>query len=127
MAQTTKHCNRCDTLLIGHEHLSDTCNRCLDLGYQSMTDEAYDAIDTHAHEARYAPLVRSALTGLALALALTAPTLAHDCPITGHTGEGFPVATCADGTVWYRDMDGQPYPNAAGNPVYAPGTWIELK
>jgi hypothetical protein len=51
MAQTTKHCNRCDTLLIGHEHLSDTCNRCLDLGYQSMTDEAYDAIDTHAHEA----------------------------------------------------------------------------
>jgi hypothetical protein len=49
------------------------------------------------------------------------------CADGGTTGEGFPVAHCRDGSVWYRDMDGQVYENEAGNPVYAPGTWVEIQ
>jgi len=41
--------------------------------------------------------------------------------------EGFPAVSCPDGAVWYLDMDGQPYANDAGNPVYAPGVfWIKV-
>jgi hypothetical protein len=67
-----------------------------------------------------------AIPALALTLTMQAPA---GCTVTGTTGpdEGFPVATCQDGSVWYQDMDGQPYENAAGAPVYAPGTWMELQ
>jgi hypothetical protein len=65
-----------------------------------------------------------ALAALALSLTTHTAHAAPDCPITGTSGEGFPVATCADGTTWMQDMDGQIYENAAGYPVYAPGTWV---
>jgi hypothetical protein len=54
-------------------------------------------------------------------------TLPTGCAQGGHTGEGFPTAYCRDGSVWYQDMDGQIYENAAGNPVYAPGTWVVVE
>jgi hypothetical protein len=52
------------------------------------------------------------------------------CTIVGDTGpdEGFPVAHCDDGSRRYLDMDGQPYANAAGAPVYCPGVvWKEMQ
>ena len=72
------------------------------------------------------PFARGVMVLLALFLALATHTASAspDCTITGTTGEGFPVATCADGSTYYQDLDGQPYPNAAGAPVYCPGTWI---
>jgi hypothetical protein len=49
------------------------------------------------------------------------------CTSIGHTSEGFPRVQCADGRIWYQDMDGQPYQNDAGYPVYPAGTWrLEL-
>lgn len=45
-----KHCTRCGNVLMGNEQVSETCNRCLDLGYQSMGDEEYAALDTDGHE-----------------------------------------------------------------------------
>jgi hypothetical protein len=63
----------------------------------------------------------------ALALFLAITHTPFGCAITGHTSEGFPVATCADGSQVYQDLDGQPYPNAAGNPVYPAGTWVAME
>jgi hypothetical protein len=68
-------------------------------------------------------------TVAALALAFTLQTASAQptsCYPAGATGEGFPVVQCADGATWYQDMDGQPYANAAGYPVYAPGTWVQM-
>ncbi len=39
-----QRCRRCDGWLIGNERRGETCNRCLELGYEGMTDEEYDAI-----------------------------------------------------------------------------------
>jgi hypothetical protein len=43
----------------------------------------------------------------------------------GTTGEGFPVATCQDGSVWYADMDGAGGYNS-GLPIVEPGTWVPM-
>jgi hypothetical protein len=69
--------------------------------------------------------MKHAIAIAVLALTIQAPA---GCTITGTTvpDEGFPVATCQDGSVWYQDMDGQPYENAAGRPVYPAGTWVEM-
>lgn len=48
-----KHCKRCGNVLMGNEQLSETCNRCLDLGYASMSDEEYERLDIYAYEAAY--------------------------------------------------------------------------
>jgi hypothetical protein len=56
----------------------------------------------------------------------TPGTLPTGCAAGEGTAEGFPTAYCRDGSVWYQDMDGQPYANEAGNPVYAPGTWVKV-
>ncbi len=45
-----KRCNRCGNALMGNEQRGDTCNRCLDLGYASMSDEEYGALDLATHE-----------------------------------------------------------------------------
>ena len=43
-----KHCKRCGGVLMGNEQLSETCNRCLDLGYESMSEEEYERLDIYA-------------------------------------------------------------------------------
>jgi hypothetical protein len=62
------------------------------------------------------------IPALALTLTIQAPA---GCTITGTTGpdEGFPVATCDDGTTLYADMDGNALP---GMLYRAPGTWVEI-
>lgn len=53
-ATMNERCTRCGGWLIGSERLSETCNRCPDLGYESMSDEEYDALyDAIAAEAEY--------------------------------------------------------------------------
>jgi hypothetical protein len=67
------HCTRCNAPLIGHEQRSDTCNRCLDLGYASMSDEEYDAQEEDAIDRVLRPsLSKTRLYALALFLALHA-------------------------------------------------------
>jgi hypothetical protein len=75
-----------------------------------------------------------ALAALALSLtthtahaAIYEPTSPHnDCTDTGEITEfGGPILNC-DGTLIYRDDDGQIYENDAGYPVYEPGTWVTL-
>lgn len=72
------------------------------------------------------------LRGIAIAAALILATLSpaaaqpiapDGCQLAGTTGEGFPVAHCQDGTLWYADMDGQTHPAA---PYVAPGTWTPM-
>ena len=67
----------------------------------------------------------SALSVTALALFLAITQIPAGCAITGHTSEGFPVASCADGTTRYADMDGAGGYNS-GVPYVIPGTWVEL-
>ena len=45
-----RRCNRCENALMGSELRGETCNHCLDLGYASMSDENYGALDLDAHE-----------------------------------------------------------------------------
>lgn len=189
MNETTTRCNRCDSPLTGHEQRGDTCNRCLDLGYASLTDEQYDALNKERHEmtetttqitwtldsasdayvgtiedrhvatvkpigfpqvrqwlltmsnkqaaARHTRTSRkqamNAAEGIvrewqaagiiAAALLCLLTTLPSDCAISGTTGEGFPVATCADGSRVYRDDDGQTHPGA---PYVETGTWVPM-
>jgi hypothetical protein len=66
-------------------------------------------------------IVRAAT--LALFLAIT--QIPAGCSLTGHTSEGFPVASCADGSQVYADMDGAEGYNS-GLPYVIPGTWVEL-
>jgi hypothetical protein len=45
---------------------------------------------------------------------------AHEgCTRSGHTGEGFPAYTCADGHTYYADLDGD------GRDPATIGRWIE--
>jgi hypothetical protein len=69
------------------------------------------------------------LTIPALALTLTIQPPAG-CTITGTTGpdEGFPVATCDDGTTMYADMDGNfVYSHGIKFWIREPGTWVEVQ
>jgi hypothetical protein len=61
----------------------------------------------------------------ALALFLAITQIPAGCSLTGHTSEGFPVATCADGSHIVADMDGSGGYNS-GLPYVIPGTWVEL-
>ncbi len=72
----------------------------------------------------------------ALALVLALPLTTHAAPIASAPGpscaystptqdEGAIYAVCPDGTAYYLDRDGQPFPNAAGVPVRPPG-WVRL-
>ena len=80
--------------------------------------------------------VTAALVAVGLALGVVStsaetapyvPTHETDCTDTGITTEfGGPVLNC-DGVLIYQDMDGQPIVNPAGNPTYAPGTWVTLE
>jgi hypothetical protein len=122
--QPTKHCNRCDASLSAIEAQSDTCNRCLDLGYASLSDEEYDAQEDAAIDRVLRPsLSKTRVYAIALFLAITQTPAG--CAITGHTSEGFPVATCADGSHIVADMDGAGGYNS-GLPYVIPGTWVEL-
>jgi hypothetical protein len=102
--------------------------------------DTYDGpIPSEDHEPygfnRYGIMVLAALVALALSLtthtagagAIYTPTSPHnDCTDTGEITEfGGPILDC-DGTPIYQDMDGQIYENAAGYPVYEPGTWVTL-
>lgn len=59
--------------------------------------------------------MRRVTVTLALIVLAGFASLPSSCAVTGRTAEGFPVATCEDGTMWYQDMDG-----GAG---VAPGEW----
>ncbi len=62
MTTTAKHCKRCDNLLMGNDQRDTTCTRCLDLGYASMTQETYDALDKEDHESAHDAYPASRLT-----------------------------------------------------------------
>lgn len=67
------------------------------------------------------------LAAVAVVIALSASAGAQtDCYPIQPSGEGFPQVQCTDGTRWYQDMDGQPYANDAGYPVYPAGSWVQL-
>jgi hypothetical protein len=58
----------------------------------------------------------------------TSATRPVDCVESGTLTEfGGPILDCPDGSHWYQDMDGQPYANDAGYPVYEVGTWFRLR
>lgn len=42
-----------------------------------------------------------------------------ECWLSGHTGEGFPAITCADGRTYYADLDGD------GLDATTNGRWVE--
>jgi hypothetical protein len=66
-----------------------------------------------------------ALFALTLSPASAQPAAPDGCAIAGTTGEGFPVAQCQDGTIWYQDMDGAGG-YESGLPIVEPGTWVPM-
>jgi hypothetical protein len=71
--------------------------------------------------------MKTAIVAAALTFVFAQPgTLPTGCAAGEGTAEGFPTAYCRDGSVWYLDRDGQPYENAAGNPVYPADTWVKV-
>jgi hypothetical protein len=99
-----------------------------DVDDQQVGDTHYTSF-MHATRGLVSLTAKVATSVAALALAVTLQTASAQptsCYPAGTTGEGFPVVQCTDGATWYQDLDGQPYENAAGYPVYAPSTWVEM-
>jgi hypothetical protein len=96
----------------------DTCAHGIDnsTGYCASCEDA--SID---RASRVVARLRLTALGIATALFLTV-TAPHGCTVTGTTSEGFPLASCANGTTVYADMDGNAL---AGLSYRAPGTWID--
>lgn len=149
---TWKHCKRCGNVLMGNEQRGETCNRCLDLGYESMTDEEYDAkmeadIDRVLRPtwAKSNARIYGITATLALALSLiplttnaSTPTWDHPvfptdaylsgCEVRQSVDDGTRIAECPeDGAVYVWDADGQVWINDAGTPLRAPHNWYVVK
>jgi hypothetical protein len=106
--------------------IPDEGDACPDCAQQSVPEDV-KAMKPYRALIALAALALSLTTHTAGAGAIYTPTSPHnDCTDTGEITEfGGPILDC-DGTPIYQDMDGQIYENAAGYPVYEPGTWVTL-
>jgi hypothetical protein len=132
--QTTKrhhyedHARELDTMHAQWERKLRHCNEDPTCDKGEKTDLESIVHDMRKHLNAYRKALGMVAASLALLFCTLSPASAQPaapagCTIAGTTGEGFPVATCQDGTVWYADMDGQTHPAA---PYVAPGTWVSM-